>query len=123
MHEAFIKAASRLSKEALQELHRKLTRQARYAACGSILFGTLSSLLAYLHYKNTLVAGLILGINMGIMGVALSAFADNSQSRRWLSKLRRFWDLFPFILPRKTREGVYEAAFNDLLYDYVLAKR
>ena len=35
------------------------------------------------------------------------------------AKLLRIWELFPFILPSKTKREVYEPAYNDLLADYL----
>lgn len=36
-------------------------------------------------------------------------------------KILRFWQLFPFILPAKTRREAYEPAYNDLKADYITA--
>jgi hypothetical protein len=34
-----------------------------------------------------------------------------------------FWALFPFILPRRLREQVYEPSYQELLEDYHVARR
>ncbi|HEY5503656.1 MAG TPA: hypothetical protein VIK28_00750 [Sedimentisphaerales bacterium] len=41
-----------------------------------------------------------------------------TESKLYYQKFLNFWELFPFILPAKTRREVYEPAYNDLLADY-----
>ena len=46
--------------------------------------------------------------------------------RSWMVRLPdfpRFWELFAFILPRKTRERVYDPCHQELLADYLLTRR
>jgi hypothetical protein len=46
-----------------------------------------------------------------------------SDTQRLGSRLPRFWQLFPLILPRKVRREVYEPACEELKQDHIEAQR
>lgn len=52
-----------------------------------------------------------------------SKSSSRSVTQLVLKNLPNFWQLFPFILPKKIKDTVYEPAYNDLLRDYCLTKR
>src|SRR5207249_523886 len=70
----------------------------------------------------------VLGVNLVFFSLAilkrrklrkLSAFHPKSSSL--FSRLPRLWQLFPYLLSKKTREQVYEPHYNEVLEDYTLA--
>ncbi|MFN0131997.1 MAG: hypothetical protein ACKVW3_05635 [Phycisphaerales bacterium] len=79
----------------------------------------------------------VLGVVCGVLGVRLIAANNFETERRILSALGKFrrvtaisvphwprlWKLMAFLLPKETRERVFDPAHADLLDQYLLAKR
>jgi len=121
MHEAFIKAASRLSKKKLQELHRELKRHARYAAYGSLTCGIAGLLWAYFTGQ----MALLIFYFAAALCSSLISYRLSAHPSKWIHTLARprTLELLSYILLPKTRKEVFEPRYNEILEDYICAKK
>lgn len=72
----------------------------------------------------TLLRSKELTIAFGKLGLmALSDWKRKRKRTTALSRVLKFGELFAFLLPPKIRREAYEPAYNDLLADFLLARR
>jgi len=109
----------RLKKE-LEELQRRLNRQARYAACVSVTLGMVAMLWAYFSGQMAVRILCTAALCMSLISYRLSG-----PPSKWIRTLARprTLELLSYILLPKARKEVFEPRYNEILEDYVCAKK